>query len=52
MGEKIDQMHKLIIEMSYGSTENFNKVYEKVMTDEYIESINSQIDAQLESMGD
>lgn len=52
MGEKIDQMHKLIIEMSYGSTENFNKVYEKVMTDEYIESINSQINAQLESMGD
>lgn len=52
MGEKIDQMHKLIVEMSYWSAENFNKVYEKVMTDEYIESINSQIEAQLGSLGE
>ena len=49
--EKIDQMHKLIIEMSYGSAENFNKVYETVMTEEYVNGINEQIESQLASMG-
>jgi protein-disulfide isomerase len=44
-------MHKLIIEMSYGSAENFNKIYDAVMTDEYVEGINEQVETQLENMG-
>ena len=49
--EKIDQMHKLIVEMSYGSAENFGKVYEAVMTEDYVNGINEQIEAQLANMG-
>ena len=48
--QALDQMHKLIIEMSYWSDENFNKVYDAVMTDEYIENINTQIEQQIASM--
>jgi hypothetical protein len=43
-------MYKIIIEMSYGSEEGFNKVYDAVMTDSYKEQIKNQIDAQVESM--
>jgi len=48
--KKIDAMYKIIIEMSYGSEEGFNKVYDAVMTDSYKEQIKNQIDAQVESM--
>lgn len=48
--KKIDAMYKIIIEMSYGSEEGFNKVYDAVMTDTYKEQIKNQIDAQVESM--
>lgn len=50
MYKKVDNLHKLVIEMSYGSAENLNKLYDAVMTEEYIEQISQQVESQVESM--
>jgi hypothetical protein len=50
MYKKVDALHKLVVEMSYGSAENLNKLYDAVMTEEYIEQINQQVETQVESM--
>ena len=50
MYKKVDAVYKLVIEMSYGSSENFSKLYDAVMTEEYVNQITEQVDAQVESM--
>lgn len=50
MYKKVDSIYKIVVEMSYGSAENLNKIYDAVMTEDYKKQINEQVDAQLESM--
>ena len=50
MEKSLNQIHKLVIEMSYGSDENFEKIYNAVMTEKYIKSINEQVEQQVASL--
>ena len=47
---KVSTLHKVVVEAQYGSAENFNKVFDAYMTDEYKKQINEDIDAQVEQI--
>ena len=50
--KKVSTLHKVIVETQYGSAENFEKVFNAYMTDEYRDQINKGVEEQIAQLAE